>query len=217
MIGAAMLMACSMASAQVIKVMKGETVVEVYPADQADRIVFEETPFGQGYAKATGIGNVKWIQLWADGPKWAECNVGAEDKKAEEYGGYFAWADNTEPTPWGSNWRMPASAELEGLLSSTNCTVEFATQNGVNGLLCTGKGAFESNSIFLPAAGTCENGHPVTGQGEYGFYWSSTPIDDEYDDKHALFLQFYWESVREVNFNNRAHGCSARVVLNESE
>ena len=31
------------------------------------------------------------VQLWADGPYWAECNVGAT--KPEEYGYYFWWGD----------------------------------------------------------------------------------------------------------------------------
>ena len=31
------------------------------------------------------------VQLWEDGPYWAECNVGAS--KSEEYGYYFWWGD----------------------------------------------------------------------------------------------------------------------------
>lgn len=33
------------------------------------------------------------VQLWADGPYWAECNAGAT--KREEYGYYFMWGDTT--------------------------------------------------------------------------------------------------------------------------
>lgn len=43
-------------------------------------------PFGTGTAKAT-IGatqvDVKWVQLWVDGPKFAEYNVGVTDGKVE--------------------------------------------------------------------------------------------------------------------------------------
>lgn len=34
---------------------------------------------------------VKYVQLWADGPRWATCNLGAA--KPEEIGQYFAWGE----------------------------------------------------------------------------------------------------------------------------
>ena len=43
--------------------------------------------FTTGTAPATNNGvatNVKWIQLWKDGPKLAEFNVGAENNKPED-------------------------------------------------------------------------------------------------------------------------------------
>lgn len=46
------------------------------------------------------------VQLWENGPYWAECNVGAE--KPEEYGYYFWWGDtvgykrNASDDGWGS-------------------------------------------------------------------------------------------------------------------
>ena len=45
--------------------------------------------FAQGEAEATGIGNVRWIQLWEGGPKFAEYNLGATS--ATEFGGYYTW------------------------------------------------------------------------------------------------------------------------------
>ncbi|MBQ0032318.1 MAG: hypothetical protein KBT68_05915 [bacterium] len=41
------------------------------------------------------------VQLWANGPYWAECNVGAT--KPEEYGYYFWWGDTVGYTPSGGN------------------------------------------------------------------------------------------------------------------
>ena len=47
------------------------------------------------------------VQLWEDGPYWAECNVGAT--KPEEYGYYFWWGDtvgykrNASDTGWVSS------------------------------------------------------------------------------------------------------------------
>ena len=42
------------------------------------------------------------VQLWKDGPYWAECNVGAT--KPEEYGHYFWWGDTVGYTRSGGTW-----------------------------------------------------------------------------------------------------------------
>ena len=42
------------------------------------------------------------VQLWENGPFWAECNVGAT--KPEEYGYYFWWGDTVGYTNTGSAW-----------------------------------------------------------------------------------------------------------------
>ena len=53
---------------------------------------------GQG---GTG-GELGGVQLWENGPYWAECNVGAT--KPEEYGYYFWWGDTVGYTNTGSAW-----------------------------------------------------------------------------------------------------------------
>ena len=42
------------------------------------------------------------VQLWEDGPYWAECNVGAT--KPEEYGYYFWWGDTVGYTNTVNGW-----------------------------------------------------------------------------------------------------------------
>ena len=42
------------------------------------------------------------VQLWENGPYWAECNVGASSP--EEYGYYFWWGDTVGYTNTGSAW-----------------------------------------------------------------------------------------------------------------
>lgn len=42
------------------------------------------------------------VQLWENGPYWAECNVGATNP--EEYGYYFWWGDTVGYTNTGSGW-----------------------------------------------------------------------------------------------------------------
>ena len=229
-------------NAQVMKpgmeIMKNGVVVATYTADQADEVVFKEVPtfpFGQGEAEATGIGKVKWVQLWENGPKFAEYNVGEANNKAEDYGGYYCWGksadkdafgeykegdsaltgdDDTATKLWGSNWRMPTQAELEALLNNQNCTctwTENYNETGVKGLLCKGKEntAYSSNSVFLPAAGYCGGGD-VFGQG-YGVYWSSTPDDGNF----AYFLSFDSGS-QFVGNGYRSLGYSVRAVLKET-
>ena len=186
-----------------------------------------------GTAKAT-IGSsevdVNWVQLWAGGPKFAEYNVGVTDGKAESYGGYYCWGGSidkdtegayntgtvdlkddadTATNLWGDKWRMPTRAELDDLLA--NCDVEWTTQNGVNGLLCTGTESYSSNSIFLPAAGYWISGDAVVALGgDVGFYWSSTAYEGDFEDG----LLFNSES-QEVGCDFRDGGNSVRAVLAE--
>ena len=184
---------------------------------------------------ATPLGGV---QLWENGPYWAECNVGAT--KPEEYGYYFWWGDtvgyarNASNNGWvssrtgasfsfssgncptyrkttsqlqsagyidvtgnlvakydaatvhlGAPWRMPTADEIDALVS--NCTTAWTTRNGVYGRLVTGRGAFSTKSIFLPAAGFGSDSG-LDDPGSCGYYWSSTPSSD--DSGGAWYLYF---------------------------
>ena len=155
----------------------------------------------RGTAEITGGTLVKWVQLWENGPKFAEYNIGASS--ATDFGGYFVWSSNDiAKTQWGSKWRMPTQAELDyGLLVKCTCTWDDTKK----GLLCKGEGDYSSNSIFLPAAG-----NKNTNQGQEGFYWSSTPNDSGW----ASYLNF--SSVSQmVRTGLCSTGCSVRAVLAE--
>ena len=189
-------------------------------------------PATTGTEKRTGDIDVKWVQLWENGPKFAEYNVGAANNKAEDYGGYYCWGkiddkdangvynygesaltgrDDTATKLWGSNWRMPTQAELEALLNSTNCDVQWTTVGGVSGCKFTGKGDYSSNSVFLPAAGYYLD-NSVSDQGDRGFYWSSTP--KPFDSGRACDLHFD-SGNQYVGYYDRYYGCSVRAVLAE--
>ena len=85
----------------------------------------------------------------------------------------------------GAPWRMPTDAEFAALID--NCTTVWTTCNGVNGRLVTGKGAFSTKSIFLPAAGY-GGGSVLKDPGSDGYYWSSTPYSE--DSSYAWRLSF---------------------------
>ena len=181
-----------------------------------------------GCATANGIGYVKWVQLWKNGPKFAEYNVGATS--ATEYGGFYCWGssidkdpdgwykegsydltgnDDTATSLWGSNWRMPTKAELQGLINECDKEAICDSRDNFIGTKFTGRDAYESNSVFLPAAGDCDYGN-VDDQGSYGYFWSSTPNGSYY----AYYLYFY-SGFQYVYFNYRYYGYSVRAVLAE--
>ena len=128
---------------------------------------------------------VKWVQLWKNGPKFAEYNVGVTDGKAESLGEFCTWAEDVVSSRWGGKWRLPTRGEFQGLLD--NCKCDWAKLNNVWGLKCTGKDEYGENSVFFPS--TIEWDYEVDDWGDYfcGRYWSS----DHDDLGHSAFLFFY--------------------------
>lgn len=99
---------------------------------------------GVGVAEYDG-GKVKWVQLWENGPKFAEYNVGAT--RETEFGNYYTWggsnsisstsyANNSKPaykntgndqlsgnfdtatSVWGDNWRMITKSEFDYMVET---------------------------------------------------------------------------------------------------
>ena len=105
---------------------------------------------------------------------------------------------------WGGDWRMPTITEMQELID--NCEWEWTAQNGVNGYKVTGP---NGNSIFFPAAGY-RNGSSLYFDGNYGYYWSSTPLG--YYDNGAYRLYFYSDGPDVGNYD-RNFGRSVRPVL----
>ena len=80
----------------------GATVTRSRLLDAAGRAVFAMGGVASRFYRLSarpGDANLGGVQLWANGPYWAECNVGAT--KPEEYGYYFWWGDTVGYTPSG--------------------------------------------------------------------------------------------------------------------
>lgn len=89
---------------------------------------------------------------------------------------------------WGGDWRMPTYQELSDL--NGKCDWTWTTQNGVNGYVVRGRGAYADNSIFLPAAGR-SSGTALFDSGSDGTYWSSVPRpDDVFYSRNLYFDSF---------------------------
>lgn len=89
--------------------------------------------------------------------------------------GYNGFTDNLTTLQLGddaatANYgdRTPTKEEWQELMDNT--TIQWTTQNGVNGCRFTGS---NGNSLFLPAAGL-RGDSSLYGDGDYGYYWSSS-------------------------------------------
>ena len=170
----------------------------------------------------------EWIDLGLS-VKWASHNVGAE--KPEDYGNYFAWGEiypkssydeeNCTTThkkmndisgdseydaacaSWGGSARIPTDSEFKELCEK--CDWKWTPRNGVNGMLVTGP---NGNSIFIPAAGF-RVGPALDYEEGNGFYWSSTPSDEQNDRSYSMSFS---KGGSRVSLIYRHHGRSVRPV-----
>ena len=109
---------------------------------------------------------------------------------------------------WGSDWRTPSRDQLSELISSSNTTTQFTTQNGVYGRKITSNR--NRKSIFLPAAGY----HYTTSLNNtstYGTYWSRTLYTSNPNCASALYISG-GSNCSITNANSRYYGRSVRPV-----
>ncbi len=187
------------------QVMKGNTVVATYTAEQADNVVFMEATTGT--AKATIGGedvDVNWVQLWKNGPKFAEYNVFVSSDP--EIGNTMTFTEATMAGAdyvWGANWCTPSQDQMDELLKaatsdgSEKVKCEYTQENSVWGFKFTGlTDGYTDNSVFFPSMG---------GDSQLGGarYWSATAADGGkglymdlmYDKNHG------WDSKWKSFFN----------------
>lgn len=161
--------------------------------------------------------------------KWATCNVGATSP--EEYGDYFAWAEiyfkptynmsNSKSSEvyfedisgdcrydaarvnWSGKWRLPTLAEIDELFIRCEWTYMIKRK----GCKITGP---NGNSIFLPAAGYFFDRYTLEDV-EAGYYWCSTPYDDD-EMKNAYCFRFN-KGEKSISIVDRCEGRSIRPVM----
>lgn len=164
-------------NAQVMTIKKNGAVVKTYTTKEADEVTFEYSTIGAAQATINGSEvEVIWVQLWENGPKFAEHNIGAS--KASEKGSTLTFAQATMTDnnyAWGSNWRTPTKDELNEFYKatygggSTKVTCTYTTVDGVKGFRFTGRETgYTSNSIFIPVQDF------VSSVDAYIYLWSST-------------------------------------------
>lgn len=175
-------------------------------------------PVTKGTAEATIGGNtvnVPWIQLWPNGPKFAEMNVGATS--VTDQGTLMYWAEATatgDAYVWGSNWCTPSKEDLEELVDAArnyfgNVEVACAYEQveGVWGFKFTGKKpCYKNNSVFFPLT--------FDSSGD-AYYWTRTEASE------VEGYQKYTEHgfVMNLDYNTTSHNSwqsEFNVYLKES-
>lgn len=138
---------------------------------------------------------------------FADRNVGAE--QPHDFGTHSTWDEAMQITFDSKEVQIPEEEDLNLLIEMND--VEFIhnyNDTGKNGLLITGRNEFAKNSIFLPAAGYCDDSS-LHDAGDYGDYWSRS-LDDDLDI--PLYLYFgngdWW-----TDFNSRCFGHSVRPIM----
>lgn len=185
-----------------------------------------------------------WVDLGLpSGILWAKYNVGAtspeeyggyyawgetEEKNSYTWENYEYYNSSTDSfidigsdisgtqydvahVKWGNGARMPKKIEFVELLN--NCSFTVVDYNNVEGNYVTGP---NGNHIFLPFAGYYEGDeeNDYRGQGLNCDFWSSSIVEDDYDQAHAYSLHIgssvtnewdgnwcYWDTtLRELSF-----------------
>lgn len=144
------------------------------------------------------------VQLWKDGPFWAEYNVGAT--KPEAYGDLLLFdnAAKAVNSKMGALWRVPTRAELQGLVE--NCSYTWETKNNVRGI--SFKSKTSDKTIFLPSAGF-DQGSGRVQDTVRGRYLSSTEVDADTVRRLAFYET---DNIVDVATSPRTTSMSVRAV-----
>lgn len=125
-----------------------------------------------GTATATiddGTKEIKWVQMWIGGPRFAIVNVAKKMNWAEA-------AKTGDEYVWGKNWQTPLLSEVEAIVSNGLLNTEilngtYEDKNNKHGFTLTGKQpGYTANELFLSVDGKSPNGY-VSGK-----FWVSDDL-----------------------------------------
>ncbi len=119
--------------------------------------------------------------------------------------------DDAAAAHWSDKWRMPTDAEWTELRD--NCTWEWTNDyngTGVAGYEVKSKATDNSNSIFLPAAGS-RTDDDLGYAGSGGYYWSSSLYADYPGAAWLVYFYSYSDGVGRDGCR-RCYGQSVRPV-----
>ena len=207
------------------KIMKAKTAITI-ARNTLYMLTFKQNCIAtKGTAKATINGTVyyiPWVQLWADGPKFAIYNYDSTPSNMSETNVGTTKTFSTTFTEWGGNWTIgtydtngTGAYNMYNLWNGmdtygnpaygTYVKCEYTSQNGVYGFLVTGTTTdYTNNSIFLPA----KNGDSEVG---YANYWSGT---DDSGSGCNLGLGYYYDSwTSDWYTDNTSNNLLVRPVL----
>lgn len=102
---------------------KGGSVFKGWAGDNERRyddgvLVFNAAAEGE-VLTLTAIWELGGVQLWADGPYWADCNVDAT--KPEDSGSYFWWGDTVGYKRVGDSWDAVDGSKTGFTFMNNNC------------------------------------------------------------------------------------------------
>ena len=106
--------------------------------------------------------------------------------------------------------KLPTKEQFQELIDNCTLSLDYAIygHSVIGGYPVVGK---NGNSIFLPAAGIRSCDGNVFYDGSCGFYWSSTPISDNF--ARYMFFNSHYMSVH-GEYSIRCSGLSVRLVQN---
>ncbi len=116
-------------------------------------------------------------------------------------------SDDAASVNWGNGWQTPSCDEMQELVD--NCSIAWASQNGVNGYVFTGP---SGNSIFLPATGYYTNS-TIAGAGSFSCgYWANSIYTNSPDRANGLG---FYENGCHINRAYRSLGRPIRAVCRQ--
>lgn len=114
-----------------------------------------EIAFKENATYAEDEGFVRTVQLWKDGPEWADLNCCQTNNitlinERNLQGDKFEFYSNAAKSQWGENWRNPSYEDFYNLVYNTSRIVE-AWGVGIKGWWIYGHGeGYTNKRIFIP-------------------------------------------------------------------